>query len=142
MDLGPLSGVIKPALVILVLVAVVLIVSNKTSNALHAQLGKNPLFLSKNDSTMMQVLVTNPENTAVNNVVVSLNAPGSTHLSLYPAKQTIQTLGPQEVRKLDFLISPIDSTSAPFLPGSYRVDITTQIAGKNYSTSVFVNVEK
>ncbi len=142
LDLGPLSGVIKPALVVLVLVLVVMIVSTQTNNVLRAQLGQNPLFLSKNDSTMMQVQVANPENVPVNNVVVSLNAPGSKQLSLYPAKQTIQTLGPQEIRKLEFLVSPVDASTTPFLPGSYRMDITTQIAGKSYSTSVFVNVEK
>lgn len=141
-DLGPLSGIIKPILVVLVLVLVVVIISTQTSNVLHAQLAQNPLFLSKNDSTIMNVLVTNPENAAVNNVIVSLRALGSTQLSLYPAQQAIQTLGPQETRKLEFLVSPLNADSSPFLPGTYRIDISTQISGKNYSTNVFVNVEK
>jgi hypothetical protein len=141
-DMGPLSGMIKPLLAGIVVVALVLLVTTQTSNVLHAQLMQNPLFLSQNDSTILSVLVTNPENVPVNNVVVSLYAPGSTQLSVYPAQQTIQTLGPQEVRKLEYLVSPVDSRTTPFLPGTYRVDVSTQINGKKYQTSVMVNVEK
>lgn len=142
MDLGPLAGLVKPALIVLVLIVVFLVITTQTSNALHARLAQNPLSLSKNDSTMMYVVVLNPENVAVNNVVVSLNAPGSKQLSLYPTQQTIQTLGPQEERKLEFLVSPVDASTSPFLPGSYRIDISAKIGEKNYHTSVFVNVEK
>lgn len=141
-DLGPLSGVAKPALVILVLAILALILTTQTFNALHAELKQNPLSLSANDSTMLEVLVTNPMNTSVSNVVVSLAAPGSEQLSLYPEKLTIQTLGPQETRKLEFLISPVDATSVPFYPGTYRVDVSAKIGEKTYQTSVFVRVEK
>lgn len=141
-DVGPASGMVKPLLVVLALLLVIGVLFTQNANVLHAQLGQNPLYLSQNDSTILSVLVSNPENTPVNNIVVSLNAPGSTQLSLYPAQQVIQTLGPQEIRKLEFLVSPIDAQQTPFLPGMYRVDVTTQINGKNYQTSVFVNVEK
>ncbi len=142
LDLGPLSGIFKPAAAIVVVLVILLLLTTQANTVLHARLVQNPISLTNNDSTMLYVGVVNPENSTVNNVVVSLTAPGSTQLSLYPAKQTISTLGPQEERKLEFLISPIDAGSTPFLPGTYRVDITTQIAGKNYLTSVFVNVEK
>lgn len=142
MDLGPLSGVAKPVLVGAVLVILALILTTQTFNPLHAELKKNPLSLSANDSTILEVLVTNPTNSTVNSVVVSLTAPGSTQLSLYPEKQTIQTLGPQETRKLEYLISPIDSTTNPFYPGTYRADVSTKISEKNYQTSVFVSIEK
>ncbi len=142
MDLGPLSGVAKPVLVGVVLVILALILTTQTFNPLHAELKKNPLSLSANDSTILEVLVTNPTNNTINSVVVSLTAPGSTQLSLYPEKQTIQTLGPQETRKLEYLISPIDSATNPFYPGTYRVDVSTKISEKNYQTSVFVSVEK
>lgn len=141
-NLGPLSGLFKPAVAIVIVVVLVLLLTSQGNSALHARLVQNPISLTNNDSTMLYVGVVNPENTTVNNVVVSLTAPGSKQLSLYPAKQTIQTLGPQEERKLEFLISPIDAEATPFLPGTYRVDISTQIAGKNYQTSVFVSVEK
>lgn len=142
MDLGPLSGMGKPILAGVVILAIILIASTQTPNVVDAQLMQNPLFLSQNDSTILSVRITNPENMAVSSVVVSLNAPGSTQLSVYPAKQTIQTLGPQETRRLEFLIAPIDAQQTPFLPGTYRVDVSTQINEKKYQTSVFVNVEK
>lgn len=142
LDLGPLSGIFKPVVAIVVVLVILLLLTTQTSGVLHARLVQNPISLSTNDSTMLYVVVVNPENSTVNNVVVSIAAPGSTQLSLYPAKQTIQTLGPQEERKLEFLISPVDASSTPFLPGTYRVDVSTQIAGKNYQTSVFVKVEK
>ena len=142
MDLGPLSGVAKPLLAIVVLAILVLVFTTQTFNALHAELKQNPLSLSANESTMLEVLVTNPTNGAVSNVIVSLAAPGSEQLSLYPEKQTIQTLGPQETRKLEFLISPIDSESEPFFPGTYRVDVSAKLGEKTYQTSVFVRVEK
>jgi len=142
MDLGPFSGAAKPVLVGIVLVILALILTTQTFNPLHAELKKNPLSLSANDSTILEVLVTNPTTTTLNNVVVSLSAPGSKQISLYPEKLSIPTLGPQETRKLEYLISPIDSTSYPFYPGTYRVDVITKISEKNYQTSVFVSVEK
>lgn len=141
-DLGPLSGVAKPLLATVVLAILVLVFTMQTFNALHAELKQNPLSLSANDSTMLEVLVTNPANTSVSNIVVSLAAPGSEQLSLYPTQRTIQTLGPQETRKLEFLISPVDAASTPFFPGTYRVDVSAKIGEKTHQTSVFVRVEK
>lgn len=142
LDLPPLDGLLLPMVVLLILAVLFLAWPSTQPNALSARTLENPLFLSLNDSTILQVMVGNPTNESVSGIVVSAAAVGSNLLSVYPNTQTIPSLGPQESRILEFLVTPIDQSSAPFLPGTYRIDVKTKIANVPYQTSVAVNVQK
>ncbi len=142
MRIGPLPETGKIILAIVIIATVFWIASGAATPVLNAQLEQNPLHLSTNDSTILQVLLTNPASTPQSNVKVTISTPGTTQLSVYPRTQTISRLGPQETRKLEFLIAPLNTPSNPFLPGTYRMDISTTLNNQTYLTSVFVNVEK
>jgi uncharacterized membrane protein len=131
------------AIAVLLVIGLILVLgTNSLNTTLSAHLTQNPASLSANDSSILQVTLTNPVNTPINNLTITAQTPGSTQLSVYPKKQTISTLGPQERREMEFLVVPIDTTNNPFLPGTYRIDLQTTIEGKSYTNSVFLTVEK
>ncbi|MEK6902474.1 MAG: hypothetical protein AABX02_02710 [archaeon] len=141
-DLPPLESLVVPIIVVLLLVGGVLLFSNSTQTGLSARLIQNPIFLSANDSTILEVVLTNPTSATLSNIVLKTETLGSNQLSVYPAQQTIQSLGPNETRKLEFLVEPIDTPTSPFLPGNYRIDVKTMIQGQAYQTNVILTVEK
>lgn len=138
----PLDKIGIGILVIIVAGILVMSIQGTVYAPLSATLIQNPVSLSKNESTVLHVGLTNPSANPQTNVIVSTQTLGTTQLSIYPQKQTVSTLGPQETRELDFLIVPIDAESKPFLPGNYRIDIQTEIEGKKYPVSVFLTVTK
>jgi hypothetical protein len=142
MDIGPIPRGIKGVLLAAIVIIILFAVYTQTSNPLNAQLSQNPLSLSANDSTILHVNVTNPLRETIPSVSVSITTPGTKQLSIYPRTQTIQGLGPQEERALEFLVQPVDTKTNPFLPGTYRVDVSTKMNGKDYVTNVFVSVVK
>ncbi len=131
-----------PIIGILVVLFLLWMAFNPSANVLRATLNQSTLSLGENESTLMEVLVTNMSTTTQTSVVVTVNAPGSTQLSLQPTQQTIPTLGPEETRKLEFLVNPVDAESKPFLPGSYRIDVSAVLNEQTYLTHVFVSVKK
>ena len=142
LNLGSLQGIGKIILALLLIIGLFWILSGAASPVLQAQLLQNPLHLSANESTILNVQLTNPNSTSVFNVIENITTPGSSQLSVYPVKQTIPMLGPQETRKLEFVVLPVDTKTNPFLPGTYRVDVSTALNEQPYQISVFVQVEK
>ena len=141
-ELPPLDNLVLPIIILLVFIGGFLIFSNATQTGLSARLIANPIFLSTNDSTILEVVLTNPTSTTLSNIVIKTETPGSDQLSVYPTQKIIQSLGPNETRKLEFLVAPIDTQTTPFLPGNYRIDVKTTIQGQAYQTNVILNVEK
>lgn len=128
---------------IVVLVALLLFLNLSTVTIpLSAELGKNPLHLAQNDSTILRVTVWCPCSVAQQNVLVTADAPAAPQLSVYPKQQTISSLGPNESRTLEFLVTPIDTETTPFLPGKYTIQVKMTLNGQNYELPVSVNVEK
>ena len=143
LDLGGLEDYLLPALGVLVILLVLfLLMGNGNNSVLSAQLMKNPLSLSANDSTILQVHVTNPTGEMAQNVVVQVTAPSAPQLSISPKSQTIPLLGSNESRTLDFLILPVDAASNPFTPGSYQIQVKTQMNGTPYQTGLQINIVK
>lgn len=141
-DLPPLDNLVVPIVILLIIVGAIAFFSGATQTGLSARLITNPVFLSGNDSTILEVVMNNPSTTTLSNIVLKVETPGSNQLGVYPAQQVIQSLGPNETRKLEFLISPIDTQTKPFLPGNYRIDVKTTIQGQAYQTNVVLTVEK
>ncbi len=143
MDLGGIEGLLLPALgVLVVLFLAFLLIGGTNANVLSARLVQNPLSLSANDSTILQVHVYNPTAQMAQDMVVQVNAPSAPLLSISPKRQTIPFLGGDETRTLEFLVLPVDASGNPFTPGSYVITISTQLNGKPYDTQVQVNVVK
>lgn len=143
LDLGGLEGLLLPALgVLVVLFIVLLLLGGSTSGVISARLIHNPLSLSANDSTILQVQVFNPTSQMAQDMVVQVNAPSAPLLSITPKRQTIPFLGSNETRTLEFLVLPVDAASNPFTPGSYVITVSTQLHGKPYETQLQVQVVK
>lgn len=110
--------------------------------ATQSKLIQNPLSLSQNESTILEVIVKNNTGESATNVTISANTPASETISITPNEQTIPILGMGESRKLEFLVVPLNPKSNPFYPGTYRIDITTNINNKTNTESIFLIVEK
>ncbi|QQR92347.1 MAG: hypothetical protein IPJ89_04290 [Candidatus Iainarchaeum archaeon] len=143
MDLAGIEGLLLPALGVLILLFLAfLFLGGSSPNVVTARLVQNPLSLSANDSTVLQVQVSNPTSQMAQDMIVQVTAPSAPKLSITPKRQTIPFLGSNETRTLEFLVLPVDAASDPFTPGSYSITISTQLQGEPYTTQVKVQVVK
>jgi hypothetical protein len=142
-DLGGMEGWIVPLIAgIIIIVLVLLLLGNVSAPVLSATLAHNPISLAANESTILQVQVSNPTAQMGQNLIVQVSAPSAPQLSLTPSKQTIAFLGTNETRNLEFLVIPIDGQATPFTPGTYTILISTQLNGKPYQLQVPVTISK
>ncbi len=138
----PLDNWIIPLIILLLIVGIYVAVYGANPNPVSARLLKPTIRLSTNESTILHVFVTNPFPETQSNIPVNVDAPGSTKISIHPKTQTIDTLGSNESRKLEFAVVPIDEKTSPFLPGTYKIDVSVKMNNQTYQTRTFIEVEK
>ncbi len=134
--LGFGAALLAIAVILLVLVGI------PGGNVVHAELLQNPISLEKNDSSVLHIKITNPLEETVTGVRVYVQTPGTTQLSVYPQEHVIQKLGPRETRELEFVVLPLDTGAAPFLPGEYKIDVMVELKGTHYQRTRTLIVEK
>ncbi|MDP2666138.1 MAG: hypothetical protein Q8P05_01395 [Candidatus Diapherotrites archaeon] len=127
-------------IVLLVLIGALLL--DGATQPIALSFSKNPVSLSQNESTVLEVTISNPTGQPTYGLVIRPTVIDQEQVSISPEQQTISSLGAQEKRKLQFLVLPLNPTSHPFLPGSYRIEVSVGMNEQSYSQAIFLNVEK
>lgn len=126
----------------LLIILIGLLLTSGVGNPLALSFSKNPISLAQNDSTILEVEITNPGNEAAFGIVIAPQVINQEQLRISPESQTISSLGAQETRKLQFLVLPLNPDSNPFFPGNYRIDVKAEMNGKTYANYLFLEIEK
>jgi hypothetical protein len=143
---------VNPKLIMVIAGAIILIVFLGTAyvtladvfkpNAIHAQLDKNPLELSKGEFTKLKVTVTNVTAETGENVFVTVT-PIATAFIIVDGKTTntknFGIIASGENRQDEFLIR--NNPGRKVLAGNYKLQIETTINDETFKQEVLLTVQ-
>jgi hypothetical protein len=118
-----------------VIVIILLAATQLTPRTMTASFSQAPIQPGK--GTTLTVALQNLEKTDAENVVISV-IPESNKIVVMPPTKTETIIGAGARRDLSFdIFAQTDAT-----PGSYRIEVSTEIGGKPVSTNVYLEIKK
>lgn len=132
-------GKSKPLLIIVILAAVIAVVwffavspliEALKPSAIEIKFSANPLDLTLkgNNSTIMYVTVSNVFGGDERNVLVKAKPIDETSIVIYPPESSIEVLGKNEKRKINFVIRPNEK----IVSGNYEIEVELIINNQSF----------
>ncbi|MCD6434592.1 MAG: hypothetical protein J7L14_03195 [Candidatus Diapherotrites archaeon] len=128
-----------PILIVIIAVCVIALTAYELAKPRYIEYSFtiNPLDLSEETLTELQLTIKNPLKETAKNVVVRVYPEAKDELVVFPAKKEISVL--DETRKLSFVIRP--TTEKTILSGRYIINIELIVADKTYRERAILEIK-
>ncbi|MBI4043348.1 MAG: hypothetical protein HY393_00895 [Candidatus Diapherotrites archaeon] len=112
-----------------------------TTPVLRASFSRNPLNVSLEPQTLLEVQVSNPTQSPAVNVIIEGKAISPRFISMYPQRHALAQLGPNETRTVYFLVHPLNRENDPLLGGEYGLLVRAYLNGESFDAKTMLKIK-